>query len=213
MAKELEKIRWRFREAKRLDLFEELVIRHTQANPVLAHWRGIQLGKIYLQQGRWLDAEAQFAKALEANEDAEAHAGLSEAYFNLKKWDAAELHAAKALLRDTKNPWYHFLLARALLSQQKYEAALSAVDGAISLTRGWKDYYFDLRGLIHTGQKRYLEALKDWQLALAIKPSNTGYMIQLGNTYDRLGMKAKARQYFQMAKKKEQAAPSSRKDK
>lgn len=213
MAKELEKVRWRFETAKRLDLYEELIMRHTQANPVLAHWRGIQLGKIYLQQGRWHDAEAQFTKALEANEDAEAHAGLSEAYFNLKKWDAAELHAAKALLRDTKNSWYHFLLARALLSQQKYEAALSAIEGAISLTRSWKDFYFNLRGLIHTGQKRYLEALKDWELALAIKPSNTRYMVQLGNTYERLGMGAKARQYFQMAKKKKQAAPQNQEKK
>ncbi len=207
MAAELEDVHWRFKQAQRLDLYEELIKRQTQANPVLAHWRGIQLGKIYVQQGRWQDAESQFSKALEASNDAAAHAGLADAYFNMKKWDAAELHAAKALLRETKSDWYHFLLARALVAQEKYEAALSAIDGAISLTRGWKDYYFDLRGRIHTDQRRYQGPLKDWELARAIRPSKATSMVQIGYIYDRLGMKAKAREYFRMANKQKPRNP------
>lgn len=202
MAAELEDVLWRFKQANRLDLYEELVKRQTEASPILTHWRGMELGKIYLQQGRWLDAEAQFSKALKSEGDAAAHAGLAEAYLGMKKWDAAELHAAKALLRETKSDWNHFLLARALLAQEKYEAALSAIDGAISLVRGWRAYYFDLRGRIHAGQKRYHEAITDWELALAIKPSNVDYMIQLSNAYNHLGMKAKAREYYRRANKR-----------
>jgi tetratricopeptide (TPR) repeat protein/O-antigen ligase len=193
--------KWHIGKTNHPEMYADIVSHLAKTDASLRYKEGLLLGEIYLKQKRWKDAEAQFLKAQEIKETAEVHEKLALAYFGLKNWDAAELESAKALLRNPKNPWYHYLLARALKEQDKFQAALAAVETAISLSSTWTHYYFSLRAMILVKLRMYKEAINSYELAFAAAPQNYGYLVSIGDAYAKLKQIDKAREAYLKALK------------
>ena len=76
-------------------------------------------------------------------------------YFNQKNWDSAEFNFQKAISLDEANFWYKESLYHLYVDQNRYEAAILAVEPLLSRH---PDYKQDLANL-YLKAKRYSEAL------------------------------------------------------
>lgn len=102
-------------------------------------------------------------------------------------WDAMELSAQKATVREPSNSQYHQLFSIALHRKNKAEAAEAEADLAIGLAEQPSCWLYNHRGWVRWSREDAAGALADWQEAVRLEPSRPGFYEQIARAHRQLG--------------------------
>jgi tetratricopeptide (TPR) repeat protein len=133
---------------------------------------------------------------LKIQESAEAHFYLAEIASRQKDWDTAEIESHKATVLDPQNSKYHYLFARSLKAQKKFDSALESINKAIGYADPPRHYYYNMRGWLHWSMEKHQLAANDWGKGFEIAPENAGYPAQIAMAYKKLEDYEKAERYY-----------------
>jgi tetratricopeptide (TPR) repeat protein len=98
------------------------------------------IGRVYVEQRCWLDAQRAFARALEIDPESEvAHDGMAAALLGLGRNEEAASHALRAVGLLHHFPTAHYRLGVALVRLGQYERAARAMEIAVSMRAGLLD--------------------------------------------------------------------------
>ena len=132
------------RYAEALAVLERLAAAHLVRPGVL-----IETADLYLQLGRWRDAQHVYEKALAIDPDnPQAHIGMCRLALRRRKYSEAAQSALDALQRISRYPLAHFLLGRALAGMKEYERAAEAFRAAISFNPNFPEAHVRLAALL-----------------------------------------------------------------
>lgn len=108
----------------------------------------VMIGRVYVQERRWADAERAFAKAIEIDPDSEAaHDGMAAALLGQDRNEDAAAHALRAVGLLHHFPAGHFRLGVALVRLKHYLRAAQAMEVAVSMRPGMLDAHRYLAAL------------------------------------------------------------------
>jgi tetratricopeptide (TPR) repeat protein len=106
------------------------------------------IGRVYVQEKRWTDAERAFARALQIDSHSEAaHDGMAVALLGLGRDEEAAAYALNAVGLLHHFPTAHFRLGVALIRLRHYERAIQAMEVAVSMRPGMLDAHRYLAAL------------------------------------------------------------------
>lgn len=171
----------------------------------------VSLGNIYLQLNRVDDAEANFRRALEINENvAAAQYGLGQAALSKRSYADAAKYLEKALSLAPESNRLHYALAMAYRGLGKMDQAQShlassgtvgvrvsdpLVDGLQDLARGARLHL--IRGRSALEARRFSEAVDQFRKAIAAQPDNLPAHVNLGAALSQTGDLAGALEQFE----------------
>ena len=161
----------------------------------------VSLGNIYLQLNRLDEAEANFKRALEINENiAAAQYGLGQAALSKRSYADAARYLEKALSLAPESNRLHYALAMAYrglgkMDQAQSHLALSGtvgvrvsdplVDGLQDLIKGARLHL--IRGRTALEARRFSEAADQFRKAVAAQPDNLPAHFNLGAALTQTG--------------------------
>lgn len=173
----------------------------------------VNLGNIYLQLNRLDQAETNFRRALEVNENiAAAQYGLGQAALSKRSYAGAAGHLEKALLLAPEANRLHYALAMAYRGLGKMDQAQShlaqsgtvgvrvsdpLVDGLQDLIKGARLHL--IRGRTALEARRFSEAVDQFRKAVAAQPDSLPAHINLGAALSQTGDLPGAVKEFQEA--------------
>jgi tetratricopeptide (TPR) repeat protein len=173
----------------------------------------ISLGNIYLQLNRLTEAEANFSRVLEIDENvAAAQYGLGQAALSKRSYADAAKYLEKALALAPESNRLHYALAMAYrglgkLDQAQSQLALSGtvgvrvsdplMDGLQGLVKGARLHL--IRGRTALEARRFSEAVDQFRKAIAAEPNSLPAHINLGATLTQTGDQAGAIAEFEEA--------------
>ena len=106
------------------------------------------IGRVYLQEKSWAEAERAFARALEIDPDSEiAHDGMAVALLGMGRDEEAAAHSLRAIGLLHHFPTAHYRLGVALARLGHYERAVQAMEVAVSMRPGMLDAHRYLAAL------------------------------------------------------------------
>jgi tetratricopeptide (TPR) repeat protein len=138
--------------------------------------------------GRWLEVEPG---------SSEGHLYLGAALQDMGETGRAEAEFRASFQADGNAP-AAFRLGRLLLGKGDFNQALDFADRAI-LKAGQDGENHNLKGVILNQLGRFSEAAESFQAALALKPDNPAYMVNLGIAFINLGSPEKAKPWLEKA--------------
>lgn len=161
----------------------------------------VSLGNIYLQLNRLDEAEANFSRALEVNENvAAAQYGLGQAALSKRSYADAAKYLEKAISLAPESNRLHYALAMAYrglgrMDQAQSQLALSGtvgvrvsdplVDGLQDLVKGARLHL--IRGRSALEARRFSEAADQFRKAIAAQPDNLPAHVNLGAALSQTG--------------------------
>jgi tetratricopeptide (TPR) repeat protein len=170
----------------------------------------VSLGNIYLQLNRLDQAEANFRRALEINENiAAAQYGLGQAALSKRSYADAAGYLEKALSLAPESNRIHYALAMAYRGIGKMDQARShlvlsgavgvrvsdpLVDGLQDLVKGARLHL--IRGRTALEARRFSEAAEQFRQAVAAQPDNITAHLNLGAALTQTGDLAGAIEEF-----------------
>ncbi|MGB7294803.1 MAG: tetratricopeptide repeat protein [Candidatus Aminicenantales bacterium] len=156
------------------------------------------LGTVQFKKNNFQEAAAALERYLALQpDDSEAHTSLGITYDKLGQAARAESEYQRAIALDG-NPEAGFGLAKLYYDQNKLEAALEIIHGAIQKNPRSAAYY-NLQGVILNQMGRYGEALTSFQNALRNAPDDIYLMVNLGIAYINNRQPDKARELLEKA--------------
>jgi Flp pilus assembly protein TadD len=142
----------------------------------------IELGRIYVKNDRYAEAEGRFRAALEVDRKSpEALQGLALSLDAQKKPGAADAYR-EYLTVQPQDTGAHQRLVHLLVEQQQFDAALAELDKSSS-GQGPGLEALKLRADIEIGQKNFDAAIQTLKQAVAIAPNDAQLHGGLGRTY------------------------------
>ena len=140
-----------------------------------------------LEQGRLLDAEAAFEKALEIEPtDAQSMSMLAKIAFSKKDAADARRWIDSAIRADASVGEYHYLSAVFAQTAGDAVAAEASVRRALGLAPGFPDAWI-LLGSVLVDSDRARDAVDCFQKAEALEPGNAMIHLNLASAYEALG--------------------------
>jgi Flp pilus assembly protein TadD len=154
------------------------------------------LGTVQFKKKNFPEAAAALERYLEIQPgDAEAHTSLGITYEHLGQTAQAEAEYQKAVGIDG-HPEAAFGLAKLYFDQNKLEAGLETIRGAIEKNPRSAPYY-NLKGVILNQMGNYADALASFQSALQYAPDDIFLAVNLGIAYINNKQPEKAREIFE----------------
>jgi tetratricopeptide (TPR) repeat protein len=142
-------------------------------------------GKGYLYIGDDLDhAAACFRRAIKARDHAAPHRYLAEIASRRKDWDTMEMESNRAILLSPGDSELYCLLAGALQNQQRYIAAIEAIDEAIKHSPQPNADYYNIKGRLYGAFNDYPDAIQAWEAASRIDPKASWPHSQIARAYE-----------------------------
>ena len=140
-----------------------------------------------LQQGKMLEAEAEFESVLELDSDnAQTRSMLAKIAFSKGDVGGARRWIAEAIEKDASVGEYHYLSALLDVRVGNSGDAEAAVRRSLELTPGFPDAWV-LLGTILADTDRTAEAVDCYLKAAALEPSNPTIQLNLASAYAALG--------------------------
>lgn len=156
------------------------------------------LGTVQFKKKNFQEAAAAFERYLALHpDDSEAHTSLGITCQELGQADRAESEYQRAIALDG-NPEAGFGLAKLYYDQNKLEAALEIISGAIQKNPRSAAYH-NLQGVVLNQMGKYGEALTSFQNALRSAPDDIYLMVNLGIAYINNRQPDKARELLEKA--------------
>jgi Flp pilus assembly protein TadD len=154
------------------------------------------LGTVQFKKKNFHEAAAALGRYLELQpDDAEAHTSLGITFEQLGQASQAEAEYQKAVGIDG-HPEAGFGLAKLYFDQNKLEAGLEIIRGAIE-TNPRSAPYYNLQGVILNQMGKYAEALVSFQNALQYAPNDIYLAVNLGIAYINNKQPEKARKVLE----------------
>jgi serine/threonine protein kinase len=158
------------------------------------------LGEIGCYEWNWGSAEENYRRAIELNPNYAAGHAYYAFYLSLiKRYDEAVSEARQAVGLDPLWPMTKAILANALFYNRQHEKAMNQVDEALSIDSTFAVGYA-YRGSFHLWQNNYMEAIEQFQKAVAC--GDNPMLAFIAYSYARSGDVMKAREILVDAKKK-----------
>jgi predicted AlkP superfamily phosphohydrolase/phosphomutase/tetratricopeptide (TPR) repeat protein len=130
------------------------------------------IGRVYIKQRHWPDAQRTFARALEIDPESEAaHDGMAVAMLGMDRNEEAATHALRAVGLLYHFPIAHYRLGLALVRLQQYERAAQAMQTAVSMRPGMLDAHRYL-GALYMRLGNPEKALVHRKIARELWPAN-----------------------------------------
>ncbi|WP_446009753.1 tetratricopeptide repeat protein [Candidatus Electrothrix sp.] len=158
------------------------------------------LAKIYIRQGEFSKAAAQYRRIHQLDEqDTTSLLLLSELYLAENKYDMAKTALHDVLAVDERSYSAHLLLARLLVVEEDFEAGQQHYEQALDIT--WSEgLQLELADLL-TRQEKYTEAVTLYQEILHHDEENEEALVALIHLYLLQGKEHKAMKKLQYLKK------------
>ena len=90
--------------------------------------------------------------------------------------------------------------------KQQREGNLADLERSVVVAPDNPTFHFEL-ALVYAKQDRYVKAIKEFKLAIALDPFNTEYHQHLGNTYRKAGRYKEAESHHEIARKRSHKQP------
>lgn len=187
---------WAHRQANALDTYIDLCKEASKFDENARKSLQLFLGKAHYYKNELELAAENLRHYCKTEESAEAHSYLAEIALKQKDWDTAELESQKATVLEPENSHYHYLFARSLQAQKKFDSALIAIDEAIHNSNPPKHYYYNLRGWLYWSLEDYRAAVDDWKKSSIAAPENASYPAQIAMVYKKLENYGQAERYY-----------------
>ena len=180
-----------------------------------------RLGMIYSRSRKYEEAMTQYRQALNLEPDNSLfHYALGTLFNRMDKTDAAIQEFQKAIDLDFYNTQAHFGLANTYLKQgrrdegeaamtvfkQQRKGNLADLERSVVVAPDNPNFHFEL-ALVYAKQDRYIKAIKEFKLAIALDPFNTEYHQHLGNTYRKAGLYKEAETQHEIVRKRSHKQP------
>ncbi|HEX5418383.1 MAG TPA: tetratricopeptide repeat protein, partial [Gammaproteobacteria bacterium] len=131
----------------------------------------VNLGLLYSRLGQNERAESAYLHALTVDPDEpSALTDLAAFYRRIGKDAEAELYRKRIRRFQEKNPYYHYFLARDAYREQRFDAALAALNKAIKLKGDEHEFYL-LQGRAYRSLGKTRDAERSFALALKYMPA------------------------------------------
>jgi len=192
----LNNILWTHRQAKALDTYIDLCTETSKYDESVRRSLPLFLGKAHYYNNNLELAAENLRGYSKIQESAEAHFYLAEIASRQKDWDTAELESQICTVLEPENSHYHYLFARSLRAQKKFDSALKAIDEAIQNSNPPKHYYYNMRGWLHWSMGKHQLAVDDWEKGFEIAPENPSYPAQIAMAYKNLDNYREAERYY-----------------
>ena len=162
-------------------------------------WAYVELGVLYRDQGKYLEAEEFLKKVITLNpRDIEGYIELGITYWNQDKLSQAEDLFKKAILLQPRHANAYIELGRVYWNQGKLSEAEGLFKKAIELNPKNTWAYVEL-GVLYRDQGKYLEAEEFLKKAIELNPKDDWAYIELGRVYWEQGRFPQAEALFQKA--------------
>ena len=159
-----------------------------------------ELGRPYLEQGKYPQAEEAFKKAIEFNpRNDNAYTELGRLYHLQDRFPQAEEAFKKAIELNPRNDSAYFELGWFYHTQHKFLQAEDALKKAIELNPRNDSVYTELGRLYHL-QDRFPQAEDAFKKAIELNPRNDNAMGAISVLYGELGKPELAKEYAKRAK-------------
>jgi tetratricopeptide (TPR) repeat protein len=145
----------------------------------------VHLARLLRKNGRGVEAEPLYARAIELAKDAPTLALIADALQSEQRWDDSEPVLRRALQMDARNPSALFLLGRMLVVKKRYDEAEQTLKQVIEISpRSFSPYY--ILGSAYLSMNRYEDAEKIYNRSADV--ANAGERRQLGGSYGLTGV-------------------------
>lgn len=156
-------------------------------------------GLAYLEEGRYLEAEDEFRKAIEIDKELlQAYIDLSRAKIELAEYAEARKILSQVLEKNPQDVNIYFLLAEIDKKQDKPEDAIGRYLKIIKIDPRGQKAYLKL-AFLYSQLNAFKEAIKHFQNVLSINPHNLEAYLQLGIIYASMDEADKSIEYFEKA--------------
>jgi tetratricopeptide (TPR) repeat protein len=192
----LNNLLWAHKQANALDIYIDLCKEASEFNETVHQALPLFLGKAHFYNSKLELAAESLHRYQGIRESAEVHYYLAEIALRKKDWDTAEIESQKCIVLEPENSHYHYLFARSLQAQKKFDLALKAIDKAIQNCNPPMHYYYNMRGWLHWSMGNYQLAVGDWEKGFEIAPENANYPAQIAMAYKNLDNYREAERYY-----------------
>ena len=148
----------------------------------------IYVARAWMEMDEYSIAKSHLLRLNDVTPMAEAYYLLAKIAQKEKNWEQMEILAQKATTFDRKESSYYYLFSIALFRQRKYDHAEEIATKTIKYDTKNNPCFFNHRGWTRWAQKKYLEAVSDWNNAFVLKPTNSDLPYQMARAYEREGM-------------------------
>jgi tetratricopeptide (TPR) repeat protein len=192
----LNNLLWSFKQANALHTYIDLCTETSKYDESVRRSLPLFSGKAYYYNNDLDLAEENLRRYLKIQESAEAHFYLAEIAFRQKDWDTAEIESQICTVLEPENSHYHYLFARSLQAQKKFDSALESINKAIGYADPPRHYYYNMRGWLHWSMGKHQLAANDWEKGFEIAPENANYPAQIAMAYKNLEDYEEAERYY-----------------
>lgn len=162
--------------------------------------RWILILAVLLVSGCVTEESGRFSKRVDSDKSLELHNKLAAGYVQTKNRESARLHLKKAFAIDKKSPVATLTLAELYELEGELQLAEQTYRKAIGLKKNFSDAK-NAYGVFLFGQKRYEDALKQFEMAAADLDytARADALVNVGRTCVMLGNLARAKAAFEHA--------------
>ena len=192
---------------------DEAAAEHTLLQAVPETAARYALGRIYYQQGRYVEAAAQLEQVVAREpENYRAHDNLALCYDALQRDSDALRHFFRALdlVKDAHREydWAYANLAEFFLKREQFDKAFPlAVEAAERNPNAARNFFLAGQALVKLGQ--YGNSVKWLKRAVELNPGHAEAHYQLGRTLRRLGQTEEAKSHLETFRRLKAHAPST----
>jgi len=156
-------------------------------------------GDAYLTQKKYVEAEAEFAKALErSKENPRIYAGLGEVYFSKKQFDDALAQFKRSIEINPSESLYHAKLAKTYVAMGQLKEAESIYKKVLDIDPKNDEAYYGV-GLIRIKENDTKKAIESIEHAVALNPKIHKYHKVLSDLFAESGVLDRAKKETEAA--------------
>ncbi len=157
------------------------------------------MGVVYDLQGLSAKAVEEFEKSAGYDDNYAVHLRLGANYARMGKLDEAIVELKKVLKFDEHNVQARYLLALVYTTKKDFDSAAKEYESILtsfSDTEPQNVEIYGYLGQLYYSQKKYQEAIKQFEILLKFEPESPDVTFLVGALYFEIGQKQKAVEYF-----------------